>query len=253
MFKKKFKIIQKRMDLHLEEIRATLSHRGDRGSSAESILKDFLKEYLPPYNRIGEGEIIDTKGNQSTQLDIVITNDGQPFLNDLSGPELFIIEGVSCVGEVKTKLNSQDVNTLIESCITYKKIKPVIQRGTMTCSNPEDTMRFVNHRPYFIFAYESQLTLQTIHQKITEHYALNEIPLEHQIDAIFCLDRGAIWNFGNGNGAYHFITDDGSKLPGIHITNDGKDGVLFDFMTWLSYAMPKINMPSSPIELYLKP
>lgn len=74
MLKKKLLIIERQLVSKLDEIRITYSHRVDKGSIAESIFRDFLREYLPPSNRIGEGEIFDTLENISTQLDVIITN-----------------------------------------------------------------------------------------------------------------------------------------------------------------------------------
>ncbi|GAD88970.1 hypothetical protein VHA01S_013_00070 [Vibrio halioticoli NBRC 102217] len=252
MFKKKFEIIQKRMELNLQEIRESLSHSGDRGSSAEGVVREFLCSYLPPYNRIGEGEIIDINGAQTTQLDLIITNEYHPTLNDLSGPEMFIIEGVACVGEVKTKLNSQDIDTLIQSCITYKSLKPELQDGMSVHGNRSDIFRFVDHRPYFIFAFESQLAIATIHQKLRDYYLENGTPVEQQIDAVFCLDRGTIWNFGDGTGSYQYKVSNISQ-PGLHITNQTNDGVLFDLMSWISSVIPRYTYPRAPIQRYLAP
>lgn len=252
VFKRKFDLIQKRMDLHLEEIRESLTHKGDRGSSAEGLVREFMSSYLPVYNRVGEGEIIDIKGNQSTQLDVIITNEYHPTLNDLNGPETYIIEGVACVGEVKTQLNSQDVTTLIQSCITYKSLKPNHMNGMVVHSNPSDRNRFVDHRPYFLFVFESQLTISTIHQKLSDYYTQNNTPIEHQIDAVFCLDRGTIWNFGDGNGSFQWAVQNVLQ-PGLHVTRTTKDGVLFDLMSWVSSSLPHYTYPKPPIIQYLTP
>jgi len=126
LIKEKLLIVEKQLKSKLEEIRATHKHRGNSGSVTESVVRQFLREYLPPYNRVGEGEIIDLDENISTQLDIIITNEYHPYLNDLKEPGLFIIEGVASAGEVKTNLNSNDVDTLIQSCIKYKTLAPLI-------------------------------------------------------------------------------------------------------------------------------
>jgi len=160
MIKEKLQSVQRRLEASLEEIRASHSHRGNRGSNAESVVRDFLREYLPPDNRIGEGEIIDSREHISTQLDIIITNPNHPYINDLKEPGLFLIEGVAAAGEVKTNLSSTDVDTLIQSCMTYKKLEIIHQPGTRISSTTHsDIERFVKHRPYFIFAFESQITI----------------------------------------------------------------------------------------------
>lgn len=251
MIKEKLKIVEKRISVSLEEIRASYKHRGDRGSKSEAIFREFLMEYLPPENRVGEGEVIDTNENISTQLDVVITNEYHPYINDLKEPGLFIIEGVACAGEVKTNLNSNDISTLIQSCIKYKSLTPLMQKGATIFGNKSDIHRFVEHRPYFIFAYQSQLTIETIHSKLKNYYSTNNIPVEHQIDGVFCLDRGSIINFGDGAGSLQYSTMEKKSIPGINITRVGGDEVLLDLMSWLSVSIPKYSLPNSPLTQYL--
>ena len=251
MIKEKLQAVQKRLEASLEEIRAVHTHRGNRGSVAESVVREFLREYLPPDYRVGEGEVIDSNEHVSTQLDIIITNPNQPFINDLKKPGLFLIEGVAAVGEVKTNLSSQDIDTLVESCKTFKKLKIIHQRGTQIVSNTSDIARFVAHRAYYIFAYESQLKIETIHSKLNDYYLSDNTPIESQIDAVFCLDRGSIINFGDGMGSLKYSTKDKSSIPGIHIINSTPDGVLLNLISWLSTAIQRITLPHSPIIDYL--
>ena len=251
MIKEKLKIVQKKLLINLEEIRASYQHRGDRGSASEAIFRDFLKEYLPPANRVGECEIIDTNENISTQLDVIITNEYHPYLNDLKEPGLFIIEGVACAGEVKTNLNSADIDTLIQSCIRFKSIKPVLQKGASVFGNTSDIERFINQRPYFIFAYESQLKIETIYQKLCGYYDQNHTPINSQIDGVFCLDRGTIVNFGDGKGGLQYSTMEKKSLPGLQLTSIDGEQVLLDLMSWLSVSIMKFTLPNSPLTQYL--
>lgn len=251
MYRRKFELAQRRMVLSLDEIRESLTHKGDRGSSAEEVLREFLRQYLPSYNRVGEGEVINVAGEQSTQLDVIVTNEYHPSLGRMNRPETFIVEGVAAVGEVKTNLNSNDINTLIQSCIKYKSITPTNVTGMTGFWNPFDRHRFVEHRPYFLFAFESQLSIDAIHQKLADYYKENLTPIENQIDALFFLDRGTIWNFGDGKGSFQHLIN-GVPQPGLYITNENKDGVLFDLMTWFS-ILPRCSYPHSPMQLYLTP
>lgn len=251
MIKEKLKIVERKLALNLEEIRTSYNHKGDRGSVSEASFREFLREYLPPSNRVGEGEIIDLEENVSTQLDIIITNEYHPYLNNLKEPGLFIIEGVACAGEVKTNLSSNDINVIINSSIRYKQLTPQVQEGASVFGNKSDIHRFIEHRPYFLFAYESQLTIETIHKKLITHYRENNIPIEHQVDGVFCLDRGSIINFGDGKGALVFLTPEKKSLPGLVITRNKGAEMLLDFMSWLSVSIPKYTLPNSPLSQYL--
>jgi hypothetical protein len=117
MLKKDFEILQKRMLLQLEEIRAKYDHPGNKGSNAEQVLKEFLRAYLPASNRIGHGEVTDLSAARSRQVDVVITNEYHPFLNDLATPGIFFIEGVLCVGEVKSVLTGDPSIGGLRACV----------------------------------------------------------------------------------------------------------------------------------------
>lgn len=141
--------------------------------------------------------------------------------------------------------------TLIQSCITYKKLLPVVQKGATCYGSKEDIERYIEHRPYFIFAFESQLTIDTISNKLNSYYSANKIPVHQQIDGVFCLDRGSIINFGDGKGSLQYLTIDGKSIPGIIVTRNTPSGVLLDIISWLSTCIIKYSLPNSPLTLYL--
>jgi hypothetical protein len=165
MLKEHIEILQKQMLLRLGEIRAAYRHSGNKGANAEQVLRDFLRQFLPPYNRVGHGEVIDQSGASSRQLDAIITNEYHPFLNDLSAPSVFIIEGVSCVAEVKSVLTSDQLIRALENSLSFKRLSVTLQKGATVFGNREDISRFVEKRPSFLFAFESQLSIGTIKEE----------------------------------------------------------------------------------------
>jgi hypothetical protein len=104
MLQEKIASVEAQMRAKLAEVRASLSHAGSKGSQVEEIWRAFLREYLPRRLDVGYGEIIDSHDNRSSQTDIVIVNEDHPFTFTRDQPGLFFIEGVSAVGEVKTRL-----------------------------------------------------------------------------------------------------------------------------------------------------
>jgi hypothetical protein len=81
-----------------------------RGKERESFINLFLSSTLSSQFRIGSGEITDTNGNLSGQIDIVIE---YPFLPSIKIPgtsadtRLYLSEGVVAVIEVKSDLAGQ--------------------------------------------------------------------------------------------------------------------------------------------------
>ena len=252
MLIQKLAIIQKQIHLKLDEIRETHQHKGNKGSNVEQIIRDFLRVYFPSDNRIGQGEIIDSDGGISSQIDVIMTNEYHPHINELSQPSLYFIEGIACAGEIKSILNSKDIETILSNCLRYKNLNLRLSKGMMIHSNPSDTKRFIEKRPYFLFAFESQVTLDTVFDKITEFNNQNCPEIKQQIDAVFLLDRGAIINFGDGQGSFQFRNPQGNSIPGlIRRPLENEPNLLFSFITWISAVIQRFTIYDNILIYYL--
>ncbi|WP_432356981.1 DUF6602 domain-containing protein [Sporosarcina sp. UB5] len=256
MLKDKLNILQEQMAIKLKQIHIEHKHRGNRGDNSESILREFIREFLPPSNRVGHGEIIDTKGNISNESDVVILNEHHPYLNELSKPSLFFIEGVSAVGEVKSNLGSADIETTLKKCQRFKNMHIKMQKDATVVGNMSDIKRFVDKRPFFLFAFKSQLTLETIYKKVIAFNEENKIDIEQQIDGIYILDRGTITNYGDGQGQLRFKYREPS-LTGefatgyVPVLKEQDPNVLFNLLAFLSTSMPRLSLPNPIITDYL--
>jgi hypothetical protein len=254
MLQDMFAEIQKGMRNKLEEIRSTLKQSGDKGSSVEKVVRDFLRNYLPRRLEVGMGEIIDSKGHRSCQTDIVIVNEDHPFTFTNNSPSLFFIEGVSAAGEAKTLLTSEELDRTLNASFSFKQFEVNPGLGTTTYSNPSDMKRFYKCPPYFLFAFESQLELSTVLEKIedflkTKGAGKNDI--NKVIDAIFIMDKGWLMNFGDGQGSLQYVTTEGKLVEGWDVKKC--DTVLFDLMGWLSAMMPRAVRYTPILPLYIFP
>lgn len=238
MLKEKISKVDKQMRVALAEIRETFKHSGNKGTSTENIFSKFVRQYLPRRLEIGNGEIIDSFGNRSGQADIVIVNEDHPFTFIPDKPGLFFIEGVSAVGEIKTILTSQELINTLKNSVLYKKLKKANSTGSMVLSNQSDLKRYHEHPPFFLFAYESQVSLTSIFSSIEKFVTNNSHNNLAIIDAVFILDKGWLINFGDGKGALQFRrTTDGQSLEGWIFQES--DAVLFNLFRYISITMPK--------------
>jgi len=242
----------KELESKFEDIREQFEHSGSKGTNGENIVRDFLKYYFSPQYQFGNGEVIDSKGNQSGQIDIVFTNKYHPCISDYNKPSIFFIEGVSCCCEVKFLLTSSELNKSLRNCEKFKALEPKLDGITTTCTNKEDLKRFVHKRPYFLFCYESQLTLDTVNKNITNYSSQHNLEIESQIDGIFLMDRGSIYNLGNGQGSLRHVGSDARMVSGLLNNPKGKDDrVLHSLIIWLNCVIMQFDTIIPIIRSYL--
>lgn len=254
MMKEKIAAVEAQMTARLKELRVTFTHPGDKGVSIEDIFRKFLCEYLPRKLTVGSGEVIDSNWNRSKQTDIVIVNEYHPFTFTQDLPGLFFIEGVCAAGEIKANLTSTELEKSINNSFNFKQLGIVVGKNTMVSSNESDLKRFNNCPPYFLIAFESQLKLSSILDRVinfmnSKGLQVNEI--NKVLDAIYIMNQGWVINFGDGKGSYQFRTPEGKPIEGW-VWKESKT-VLFDFLGWLSIVMPSMVRFEPILPLYLMP
>ena len=105
-----FNGLQEQMLASLSVDRSYIVHSGSKGDATEQHWIEFLRKYLPDRYKVDKAMVIDSVGNVSDQMDIVIY-DGMytPFIFNQDGFLYIPAESVYAVFEVK-----QDVNGNIE-------------------------------------------------------------------------------------------------------------------------------------------
>ncbi len=130
------------------------------GYNRELFCNKFLSRVLPPRLTVRHGEIWDSQGNKTGQLDVVILRDDTPSLT-FGEADVFLSEGVFAVIEVKSNLTRVKLQ---EALTTLKRVQSLKLSGggAMITAGP------VLNRPLrCIFAYEGA-TWQTLLQEITQ-------------------------------------------------------------------------------------
>jgi len=238
MLKDKIAAVEAQMRAKLEEARATFTQPGDKGTSVEVSFRTFLRQYLPRRLEVGNGEIIDSKGRRSKQTDVVIVSEDHPFTFTPDLPGLFLIEGVCAACEVKANLTSIELRKALENSYQFKQLETNPGKGTLVHANPSDLERFYKCPPWFLIAFESQLTLSHIQTEIVEFKNKNSVEPNKLADAVFVLGLGWVINFGDGKGSFQFRTSEGRSFEGWICKNS--DLVLFDLLGWLSVVVPRM-------------
>lgn len=236
-----------RLRLALEEARHTYAHATIKGNEVEQAFRDFLSDHLPAYWSVGTGEAVDLSGKRTRQLDVVVSNEDQPFRSPIHDASLFFIEGMAAAGEVKSNLTREELRRAASVGTSLKALRNTHQNGDIVQSNPSDRERFYECPPFFVIAFESSMSGESIIQQLSELPPVSadgsEVVL-NPIDAVFILGSGAAINYGDGQGALQFVTkrDNGEKfsLPGW-VWEGQQQAVLVTFLTWLSATAPRVR------------
>jgi hypothetical protein len=100
-----FNGLQKQMEVQLNTNRDNVLHPGTKGDSLENVWIEWLKKYMPNRYCIDKAIIIDSDGNLSDQIDLVIYDQQYtPFVFTQNGVHFIPAEGVYAVFEVKPDL-----------------------------------------------------------------------------------------------------------------------------------------------------
>lgn len=173
--------------------RARLQHRGNRGDAAEVAVRELLSDHLSRRFDVGQGEIIDTNGTRSRQMDVVVATDDHPFRVPASDPGLYIVEGVYAAGEIKTALTTTELDDVFLKARSVKELQKAHVAGAMVFANSAEHTRWVEGPPpFFAFAYESKIAVDTLLRMLTDD--------GQPLDALFVLGSGAAINFDDGTG-----------------------------------------------------
>ena len=168
-------------------------NKGDAGGSREDALAKFIRTHLPIRCRISKGGFIfDYKGQESKQLDLIITNDlALQFEDESLGKSFAQIEGSYCAISVKTNL---DKAQLVDSLDNLASIPSMPQQNIDIDSN----ISRINRALFFdlpfgiIFAYDGN-SAENIMEHIGEYYKSNDIEDHRRPRMIIVNDKYLLW------------------------------------------------------------
>ena len=192
------------------------------GSAREKEVIRKLEMLLPKWVGIGSGCIIDSYGNTSKQIDIVLyEKDFCPVfcINESAETTYYPCEGVIAVGEVKSTLNSKELSNIFKKMESIKKLKrhSVPEKsmlrdtdcyafrhyGVKNSFEPAQSEDFdqVNNSTDQIFCFalcgSLELTLQTLSEKYEEE--LENISYKNEVNLIIILDHGLIFYYNEAS------------------------------------------------------
>ncbi len=121
---KYFELLQDEMLTSLRKSNIGNDHPVTKGDCSELKWIDWLKAYLPKRYSVDKAQVIDSEGNKSEQIDIVIFDSQYtPFIFKDGNAKYIPAESVYAIFEVKQNLNKVHLDCASEKAESVRKLK----------------------------------------------------------------------------------------------------------------------------------
>ncbi len=118
-----FQQLQESMLAELEMTKATVNHAPTQGAATEDNWLKLFQDYLPSRYRAERGQVMDSRGGMSDQIDVIIFDRHfTPFLFNYKGVYFVPAESVYAVIEVKPTLNKSYIQYAGEKAASVRRL-----------------------------------------------------------------------------------------------------------------------------------
>lgn len=228
--------VAEEMKLKSDRIRKGFyTHHPSAGGNREDLVKSFLLDHLPQKFTITSGLIFSSEGLFSREADLIIADgfNNAPLFAKQS-KQLWPVESVYAVVEVKTSLSNSTLRDSIEKCRKFKKLSREFYDGHPIRN--KDSL-------FTIWAYSAPKTLTL--RKNLEAF-LSNIPVSEQPDMIVVPGQTVITSgtyrqvatLGQPGSSYRieleqqYGTDLSALINGLIDVHDGQNS-LYAWYLWL--------------------
>jgi hypothetical protein len=134
--------LQTDIENRLDTARHAFHHSTTKGDATETVWVELLRKYLPHRYKIGRAHIVDSKGNFSQQIDLVIYDrQFTPPIFDFSGELILPAESVYAVFEIKQEINQKFIREAIKKFDSVRKLHrtavPITNANTLKPQVPK--------------------------------------------------------------------------------------------------------------------
>lgn len=206
----------------------------DIGTSREGVYAEFLQSHLPSCcNVLYGGFLFNLEGEESKQLDLIVTTDSCPSYNFLSkdhyGKSFACIEGAIAIVSIKSNLTSNELTSALDNIASLPNKKPLDERVPFTLKIPN-----YEDWPFKIIYAPRGVSLKTLLSSITEFYQENPaIPVIKRPNLIHVAGKYNVVRTGPKGGK----TRDGTEItPNVFYPHMDKTDVYA-----LAYAVNEIQ------------
>jgi len=124
-------IISRFLKAEADLLTSVTKHEIAADSTRAAFIRGVLEPFLPSSYAIGSGRIIDSAGQSSDHIDIVIYRRDFPRLNLPGSSDVFLYESVLATIEVRTKLIRKTLFDALDTCNSIAKLNPDISKKVL--------------------------------------------------------------------------------------------------------------------------
>ena len=183
-----FEKISELVKLESQMMQDSFGNTTNKGSGFEVIIRNLLSRYTEGTIRMLHGEILDTFGHQTGQIDFSLVQDIHPKGYDDGRPNLIMYDYLLASGEVKMKLNTAELRTCVATANQFKDFKRHEENNNMTANIYYGSDSSQKPPPFFAVALNSDIAYDTIESTIAgSHLTLVCIIKTQHSEGLICL------------------------------------------------------------------
>jgi hypothetical protein len=111
------------IEQRLATARKSFGHAPSKGDASENVWLALLQTYLPKRYEAATAHVVDSEGNFSDQIDVVVFDrQYSPFIFSFEGQKIIPAESVYAVFETKQTLNADLVQYARDKCVSVRKL-----------------------------------------------------------------------------------------------------------------------------------
>jgi hypothetical protein len=210
-----------------------LIHAGEYGMYREAICKELLRLFIPIRLDIGNGFLINSRGQNGTQCDIVVFDkNATPLIENNDRQRFFPVETVCAIGEIKSDLDKNGLKEAINKLARNKSLRegmfdPVpLKRDRLGKYDPQG----FSYDNIFSFIICNKLTfdISSLPEEIDGFYDTTTNPwLKHNL--ILSIEDGILLYYDHNNVTFHYPTIPSLVLKNRLIIPDKTPNIHFYF------------------------
>ena len=141
-------IISKYLKSETDPLNSLSKHDLEGDAARVAFIRSVLDRFLPEIYGVGSGQIMDSKGNLSGKMDIIIYRRDFPRLDLPGSRDIYLYESVIATVEVVAKLVKKTFFDALDQCAALGGLNPDINQKVMTSLAAKNQLSMNENRVY---------------------------------------------------------------------------------------------------------